>query len=470
MEDFSTLKEKIGAGELSCEELTGRYVEKLKGAQTNAFIFVDTEEVLATAKKIDKKISQGKAGRLAGLVCAVKDNLCLAGQKTTCGSRILHNYIPPYTATAIQRLLDQDAIIIGKTNMDEFAMGSSTETSAYGPVLNPHDPQRVPGGSSGGSAAAVAAHQCMASIGTDTGGSIRQPASFCGVYGLKPTYGRISRFGLIAYASSLDQIGPITRSVEDAAEMLSVLAGPDPRDSTCVQTGVPDYFRALSQDIKGLKIGLPREYFAAGLDKEVRAAIENQSRMLEKAGAECIELSLPHTEYAIACYYILATAEASSNLERYDGARYGFRDEQADNLEEMYTRSRTAGFGAEVKRRIMLGTYVLSAGYYDAYYRRAQKVRTLVRRDFDEAFSRVDCLLTPTCPTTAFQIGERVQDPLTMYLSDVYTVSVNLAGLPAISIPGGMDSQGLPIGSQLIGRHFDESMLFRIAHFLEQNV
>ncbi len=428
------------------------------------------ERALERARDIDGRVQQGKAGSLAGVVMATKDILAMKDQPLTCGSHILNNYKSPFDATLIERLEAEDAIIIGKTNMDEFAMGSSTENSHFGAVKNPLDTSRVPGGSSGGSAVAVAADMALAAIGTDTGGSIRQPAAFCGVVGLKPTYGRVSRYGLVAYASSFDQAGPITRTVEDAALVLETIAGVDPHDSTSAPIDVPRFSSEVNQDVQGLRIGLPKEYFAEGLAPDMRSSLKQAIELLDRAGAKIMEVSLPHTEYAIATYYVLVTAEASSNLARYDGARYGFRSENPASLDEMYIQSRTQGFGEEVKRRIMLGTYVLSAGYYDAYYRKAQKVRTLIRRDFDEVFKTCDCLLTPTAPTTAFKLGDKLDNPLTMYLADIYTVSVNLAGLPAISVPCGKDSSGLPVGLQLIGKPFDESMVIRIGDFVEKQI
>lgn len=458
-------------GDWSCTDLIQRYLDKInEGAHLNAFIFVLDERALEKAKDVDERIKKGQAGKLAGVVLAVKDILVMKDLKVTCGSSILENFISPYDATVIQRLEAEDAIIIGKTNMDEFAMGSSNENSYFGPVKNPFDTSRVPGGSSGGSCVAVATNMAQAALGTDTGGSIRQPASFCGVVGLKPTYGRVSRFGLVAYASSFDQIGPITNSTEDAAILLEVIAGVDEKDSTSAPIVVPEYSQAIGKDIDGLKIGVPKEYFAEGLEPEVKEAIEKAIDLLKQNGAEFKEVSLPHTEYAIAAYYILATAEASSNLARYDGARYGFRADEVQNLEEMYVKSRSQGFGDEVKRRIMLGTYVLSAGYYEAYYRKAQKVRTLIKQDFDRAFRQFDCLITPTSPTTAFKLGEKIDNPLTMYLSDIYTVSVNLAGLPGLSVPCGFDSNKLPIGVQVIGKHFDEEMVLRVGDFIEKSL
>lgn len=402
------------------------------------------------------------------MIVAVKDVICMKGKRITCGSRILEHYVSPYDATVIQRLEAADAIIIGKTNMDEFAMGSSNENSAFGVVRNPVDESRVPGGSSGGSAAAVAAGCATTTLGSETGGSIRQPAALCGVIGLKPTYGRVSRYGLVAFASSFDQIGPFGQSVYDVASVLQVIAGHDPCDSTSADLPVSDYPSLLTGDVKGLRVGLPKEYFTKALDREIAGSIMKLVDRLKQAGAVVKEVSLPHAEYTIATYYILTTAEASSNLARYDGARYGRRAQDAGDLMDMYVKSRSEGFGEEVKRRIMLGTYVLSAGYYDAYYRKGQKVRRLIKEDFDNAFRAVDCLITPTTPSTAFRIGEKVDDPLQMYLSDVYTVSANLAGIPGISIPCGKDKKGLPIGLQILGRQFDEEMILRVADFLER--
>jgi len=466
--DFAALQQQLCDRQTTCVELTERYLAKIeKGVHLNAFIFVMRDQALQRAAEVDRKIAKGVAGRLAGMVIGVKDNLALTNTLTTCGSRILHNFVAPYDATVLRKLAQEDAIFIGKTNLDEFAMGSSSETSIFGAVKNPIDPQRVAGGSSGGSAAAVAAGMCTAALGSDTGGSIRQPASFCGIVGLKPTYGRVSRYGLFAYASSFDQIGPLTRTVGDSAHILQVIAGCDPQDSTAVDTAVPDYQQALQRSIVGLKIGLPREYFTTGLDPQVETVLNKTVEKLRNGGAQVVEVSLPHSRYAVAAYYILATAEASSNLERYDGMRYGYRAGHVRSLEETYVKSRSQGFGDEVKRRIMLGTYVLSAGYYDAYYRRAQQVRTLVKGDFDAALEQVDCLLTPTAPTPAFCLHEKLDDPLSMYLSDIYTVSVNLAGLPALSVPAGTDSKGLPIGAQFIARPFDEETLFAVGQFVQ---
>ncbi len=452
-------------GEWSCVDLTETYLSNIdKGAHLNAFVFSMADRARARAAEIDGRIKTGDAGKLAGLTLAVKDNIVIKGERAGCASAILDGYVSPYSATVIEKLEAEDAIIIGRTNMDEFAMGSSNENSCHGPVKNPNDPTSVTGGSSGGSCAAVSAGMALAALGSDTGGSIRQPASFCGVVGLKPTYGRVSRYGLVAFASSFDQIGPITQNVADAALLLEVMCGLDLKDSTSSPESVPDFTNSVGRDIQGLRIGLPSEYFGEGLNNEVRQAIDNTIDILKQRGAAIVEVSLPHTDYAIAAYYVLTTAEASSNLSRYDGARYGFRAADVSDLDEMYINSRNQGFGEEVKRRIMLGTYVLSAGYYDAYYRKAQQVRTLIKRDFAAAFERCDCLLTPTAPTTAFKIGEKIDDPLTMYLSDIYTVSINLAGLPAISVPCGSDENGLPVGAQIVGNYFDEEMLIRLGH------
>ena len=468
--DYTSIKKKITDRDISCREITEYYIKNIEQKKDlNSFISVFSDTAVEQAKKIDQKIEQGTAGQLAGLVLGVKDLLVMQDRKTTCGSRILSNFISPYSATVIKKLEAEDVIFIGKTNLDEFAMGSSNENSFFKPVKNPHDKTRVPGGSSGGSAAAVGGDLCMAALGTDTGGSIRQPASFCGVVGLKPTYGRVSRFGLVAYASSLDQIGPVTKTVADAALLLRVISGHDEQDSTSADKSVPDFSGYIDKDIKGLRIGLPKEFFTEGLQPGVANSVSSAIEFLKENGAELKQVSLPHTEYAIAAYYIIATAEASANLARYDGVRYGFRDEHAENLENMYVQSRTKGFGDEVKRRIMLGTYVLSSGYYDAYYRKAQKVRSLIKNDFDGVFESVDCILTPTSPTTAFKLNEKVDDPLTMYLSDVFTVSVNLAGLPGISIPCGCDENGLPVGMQLIGKSFDESTILTVADFFEKH-
>ena len=445
------------------------YLQKIdEGSDLNAFIFVLEESARRHAQEIDQKVKQGKAGKLAGAIIAVKDLIAMREQPLTCGSRILDQFISPYDATVVAKLQREDAIIVGKTNLDEFGMGSSNENSSFGPVKNPHDSARVAGGSSGGSCAAVAATMAIAALGTDTGGSIRQPAAFCGVVGLKPTYGRVSRYGLAAFASSCDQIGPITRCVDDAALLLQVMSGQDPNDATSASQPVPDFSRGSMEGVSGLRIGLPREYFEEEAAADVVAALQELVARLRQEGAQVVDVSLPHTDHAVAVYYLISTAEASSNLARYDGARYGFRADDVQSLEEMYVESRSQGFGDEVKRRIMLGTYVLSAGYQDAYYRKAQQVRTLIRRDFENAFDRCDCLLTPTTPTTAFKLGEKTQDPLAMYLSDIYTAPVNLAGLPAISVPCGTDSEALPIGAQVIGKRFDEEMILRVGRWIER--
>ncbi|MGQ9688984.1 MAG: Asp-tRNA(Asn)/Glu-tRNA(Gln) amidotransferase subunit GatA [Desulfobaccales bacterium] len=435
--------------------------------ELNTYITVDAEGARAQAREAEARLAAGDAGPLTGVPLALKDILATKGLRTTCGSRILENFRPPYDATVCARLRQAGAVFLGKVNLDEFAMGSSTENSAFGVTHNPWRRDCIPGGSSGGSAAAVAADLCTASLGSDTGGSIRQPASHCGVVGLKPTYGRVSRFGLVAYASSLDQIGPVTKEVRDAALLLQAIAGHDPRDSTAVPEPVPDYLAALGKEIKGLRIGVPREYFGEGLEVEVEAAVRGALDTLSRLGAEIVEVSLPHTGYAVATYYIIAMAEASSNLARYDGVKYGFRAPEG-NLLEMYAQTRTQGFGAEVRRRIMLGTYTLSAGYYEAYYRKASQVRTLIRRDFDRAFETCAVLATPVAPTPAFRLGEKIDDPLTMYLSDIFTISANLAGIPGISVPAGFSADGLPIGLQLLGPPFGEPVVLQVAHAFEQ--
>ena len=465
--------EGLHAGELTAVELTRGVLDHLEASepQINAFISVDADGALARAADVDRRRHAGEPlGALAGVPLAIKDVLCVRGGRTTCGSGILADYVAPYDATAVARVRRADAVIIGKTNMDEFAMGSSTENSHFGPTRNPVDIERVPGGSSGGSAAAVAADETILALGSDTGGSVRQPAGYCGVIGLKPTYGRVSRYGLVAYASSLDQVGPVTKTVADAALLLEVIAGVDPRDATSVDRPVPDYRAKLNMGVEGLKVGLAKEFFAAGLDPEIRAATEAAATQLEDAGAELVEMSLPvagHPEYCVSCYYVIAMAEASANLSRFDGVKYGYRAAAATDLQDMYRRTRSEGFGAETKRRIMLGTYVLSAGYYDAYYLQAQKVRTLIRRDFERAFETCDLLLSPVAPTTAFRIGEQVDDPLTMYLNDIYTVSVNLAGIPGMSVPVATAADGLPIGAQLLARPFEEEVLLRGGRTLE---
>ena len=463
------LVEQLRAGELSSREATQACLNRVEQVddRLNAFISVDANDALAQADAADQSRTAGEDLPLLGVPVAVKDVLAVRDQPLNCASKILGEFNSPYDATVIQKLREAGAVIFGRLNMDEFAMGSSNENSAFGPVRNPWNTDCIPGGSSGGSAVAVAADECIASLGSDTGGSIRQPAALCGCVGLKPTYGRVSRYGLVAFASSLDQVGPFTKDVRDAATLLQVIAGADERDSTNVPEPVPDYSTALSADVKGLRIGLPREYQMEGLDPEVKAATDAAVKQLEGLGAEVKEISLPHTEYAIATYYIIATAEASANLARFEGVRYGARVDGADP-EEMNRKTRGAGFGEEVKRRIILGTYVLSSGYYDAYYLRAQKVRTLIRQDFLKAFEEVDLIASPTTPTPAFKIGEKAGDPLQMYLSDIYTISCNLAGLCGISVSCGFSETGLPIGLQLLGKPFGESDLLRAAHAYEQ--
>jgi aspartyl-tRNA(Asn)/glutamyl-tRNA(Gln) amidotransferase subunit A len=436
--------------------------------EIHAYLTLCRERALGQAAKMDTLAEKGEPlPPLAGVPLAIKDVMVTRGVRSTAGSQLLAHFIPPYDCTAVARLEAAGAVLLGKTNCDEFAMGSSNENSAFGPVRNPHDLERVPGGSSGGSAAAVAAGTAVAALGSDTGGSIRQPAALCGVVGLLPTYGRVSRYGLIAFASSLDHIGPLTRSVKDAALLLRTIAGHDPLDSTSADLPVPDYLAGIDEPARGLKLGVPKEYFGEGLDAEVRAAVEAAIQKMAAAGCEVVPISLPHTKYAIPTYYVIATAEASSNLARYDGVRYAYRVRDARSLSDMYRRTRDKGFGAEVKRRIMLGTYALSAGYYDAYYGKAQRVRTLLTQDFDQAFAQVDAIVTPTTPTPAFRLGEKVDDPLSMYLADIYTVTADLAGIPGISIPCGRSKSGLPIGLQLFTRHFREDTLLRLARNCE---
>ena len=436
-----------------------------------AYLTLTKERALEQADRMDRLAAEGKPlPPLGGVPVGIKDVMCTRGVRTTAGSKILENFIPPHDCTAVARLESAGAVVLGKLNCDEFAMGSSNENSAFHPVRNPRDLSRVPGGSSGGSAAAVAADMAVVALGSDTGGSIRQPASFCGVVGLMPTYGRVSRYGLIAFASSLDHIGPLTKNVRDAATVLHTIAGRDPMDSTSADVPVPDYVAQLEKPVSGLKIGMAEEYFGDGLDAEVRKAVEDAIQRLAKLGCDVVPVSLPHTEYAIPTYYIVATAEASSNLARFDGVRYGYRAKNARTLSDMYRRSRDEGFGTEVKRRIMLGTYALSAGYYDAYYLKAQKVRALLTQDFDEAFKKVDAIVTPTSPTAAFKLGEKANDPLAMYLADIYTVTADLAGIPGISIPCGETREKLPVGLQILGRHFDEATILRLAHAYERSV
>ena len=468
------IRSAIAKGETTAKAVVEIYQARIAGEdeKIRAFLSTDRDYALAQAARIDDLAAKGDPlPKLAGVPFGIKDVLTLEGFAATAGSKILEGYRPPYTATAVKKLADAGAVFLGKLNCDEFAMGSSNENSAYGPVHNPHDLDRVPGGSSGGSAAAVAAGMAVATLGTDTGGSIRQPASFCGVVGVLPTYGRVSRYGLIAFASSLDRIGPFAATVRDTATVLGVIAGNDVMDATSSQLPVPDYAETLDkyadQGVKGMKLGVPAEYFAEGLDGEVRAAIEGGIEKLRAAGAEIRKISLPHTRYAIPTYYVIATAEASSNLARFDGVRYGLRAPQSDTLATMYRRTRDLGFGAEVKRRILLGTYVLSHGYYDAYYKKAQQVRRLLTEDFLAAFGEVDAILTPTAPTPAFKLGEKSDDPVAMYLADIYTVTASLAGICGVSVPCGESRTGLPIGMQILGKHFDESTIFRVGQALE---
>jgi aspartyl-tRNA(Asn)/glutamyl-tRNA(Gln) amidotransferase subunit A len=477
MSDFpsttiDSLRSSIANRTTTAAAVAAEYFEHIHRTDSSigAFLTLSEERALAQAERVDRLAAAGESlPPLAGVPVAIKDVMVTNGVRTTAGSKILENFVPPYDCTAVARLEAAGAVILGKLNCDEFAMGSSTENSAYRPVRNPRDTSRVPGGSSGGSAAAVAAGMAVATLGSDTGGSIRQPASFCGVVGVKPTYGRVSRYGLIAFASSLDHIGPFANTVTDAALILRTIAGRDPMDATSAGVPVPDYVAELDKPVKGLKVGVAKEYFGEGLDVEVRAAVEAAIQKLSELGCEIVSVSLPHTEFAIPAYYLVATAEASSNLARYDGVRYGFRAKNVTSLSDMYRRTRDGGFGMEVKRRIMLGTYALSAGYYDAYYLKAQKVRTLLARDFDEAFKKVDVIAAPTCPTPAFRLGDRVNDPLAMYLADIYTVTANLAGIPGISVPCGVNHEKLPIGLQLFARHFDEATMLRVAHAYEKS-
>ena len=491
------LAPRIKSGEVTAEEAAREVLRLIdeKDSIINAYLAIQPESVIKDARGVDRRVAAGETtGPLAGVPIAIKDAICTKGLETTCASRILDGFVPPYDATVIARLRQADAVIVGKTNMDQFGMGSSNENSGFGICRNPLDTSRVPGGSSGGSAAALAAGTAVLALGEDTGGSIRQPAAFCGVVGLKPTYGRVSRFGIIAYGSSFDQVGPMARNVEDCAALLSVIAGHDPMDTTSSPEAVPDYTATLKQGIEGLRIGVPDEYLAEGLDAAVKESVGRAIERMEALGARVERVHLPHTEYAVATYYILVTAEASSNLARYDGVKYGYRGEERgeennaeaggsagapgtgaatqipieDRLEAMYGSVRSEGFGLEVKRRIMLGTYVLSSGYYDAYYDKAQRVRTLIKGDFDQAFEKVDLMVAPTTPTTAFRIGEKIDDPLQMYLQDIYTVPINLAGVPAISLPCGQDADGLPIGLQIIGPHFGEERILRAAYAFEE--
>jgi len=480
---ISEAKKLLDKKEVSAKELLDSIYKRIAAVEdrVKAFITLPKEKAYEMAEASRPAIDAGKPSSLSGIPIAIKDNMCTKGIRTTCSSKMLSNFIPPYESTVTSKLGAQGYILIGKTNLDEFAMGSSTENSGFFTTKNPWDLERIPGGSSGGSAAAVAADECIAALGSDTGGSIRQPASLCGVVGLKPTYGRVSRFGLVAFASSLDQIGTITKNVTDSAILMNIISGKDPFDSTSAPVAVPDFTKNLGQDIKGLKIGIPKEYFIEGMDKEVEQSIKDALKKLESLGAIPVEISLPHTGYAVATYYVLATSEASSNLARYDGVKYGFRAVGSDSQREgkvdttrnrdlldMYMNTRAQGFGAEVKRRIMLGTFTLSSGYYDAYYKKGQQARTLIKQDFEKAFNQVDVIVTPTAPTAAFKAGEKSSDPLQMYLSDIFTISVNLAGIPGISIPCGFTSNNLPIGLQIIGRHFDEETILKVSYAYEQ--
>src|SRR3954447_19636878 len=470
----SSARASVQERQTTATALVERFYTKIQtedgqSGQVNAYLTLTRDRALEQAKRMDSIVDCGNPlPELGGVPMAIKDVMVTRGIRSTAGSKLLDNYVPPYDCTAVSRLEQAGAIILGKLNCDEFAMGSSNENSAWGPVRNHRDLSRVPGGSSGGSAASVAAGTAVAALGSDTGGSIRQPAAFCGVVGMMPTYGRVSRYGLIAFASSLDHIGPLTKTVKDAALVLNQIAGRDPMDSTSAEVPVPDYAKAIEQPVSGLRLGVPREYFAEGLDPEVREAVEAAITKLQAAGCKIVPISMPHTKYAIPTYYIVATAEASSNLARFDGVRYGYRARDGvKNLSTMYRRTRDEGFGPEVKRRIMLGTYALSAGYYDAYYLKAQRVRTLLTRDFEEAFTKVDAIVTPTTPTPAFKLGEKSDDPLAMYLNDIYTVTADLVGVPGISVPCGYTKAKLPIGLQVLGKHFDESTVFRVGHAVE---
>lgn len=458
----------LNKGDISHIDICNDIIEAVEQVDKvlNAVVHFDKERAIERARSFKR---QSKSDTLSGVPIFIKDNICVKDELTTCGSRILKGFRPPYNATVINRLLAEKSILMGKTNMDEFAFGSSTETSCYGATRNPWDLDRIPGGSSGGSAACIAADEAIFALGSDTGGSVRQPASLCGVVGVKPTYGRVSRYGLIAFASSLDQIGPVTKDVEDAAILLKAISGHDPMDSTSVDAVVPDFPSLIRKDIKGLKIGVPKEYFIEGIDREVKQAVGDAIKKLEGLGAVCEKMSLPHTEHAVAVYYLIATAEASSNLARFDGVQYGFRANEAGSVIDMHKKTRAAGFGDEAKRRIILGTFALSSGYYDAYYLRALKVRTLIKQDFENAFKKYDAIVTPTSPTPAFKIGEKLEDPLTMYLSDIFTISANLAGIPGVSIPCGFTKSKLPIGLQILGKAFDEETILRIAYNYEQN-
>ena len=469
---ISEVRDLLDRKEVSVKDVVNSIYQRIDAVEekVKAFVTITKDAAMKMADEAQKKIHlEGKQSNtsILGIPIAIKDNMCTKDIRTTCASKILHNFVPLYESTATSRLIEQKYILIGKTNMDEFAMGSSTENSGFHTTKNPWNLERIPGGSSGGSAAAVAADECIAALGSDTGGSIRQPAALCGVVGLKPTYGRVSRYGLVAFASSLDQIGPITKDVRDSAILMNAISGHDPLDSTSAPVHLPDFTAVLGKDIKGMRLGIPNEYFIEGMDKEVELSVKEAIKKLESLGAIPVEISLPHTGFAVATYYVLATSEASSNLARYDGVKYGFRAEGKD-LMDMYMNTRAQGFSAEVKRRIMLGTYALSSGYYEAYYKKAQQVRTLIKKDFEDAFKKADVIVTPTAPTAAFKIGEKTSDPLQMYLSDIFTISVNLAGVPGISVPCGFTSDNLPIGLQLIGRHFDEESILKVAYSYEQ--
>jgi aspartyl-tRNA(Asn)/glutamyl-tRNA(Gln) amidotransferase subunit A len=463
---------KMDSGELSAVELTQSCLDRIDSIdkEVKAFVSVDPQGALSQAKKADEQRRAGQAGRLCGIPLSVKDLLSTKGCRMTCGSKILENYIPPYDATVVQKIKDEGAVILGKTTMDEFAMGSTSESCAFGVPRNPWKKDYVAGGSSGGSAASVAACECPGSLGSDTGGSIRQPASLCGVVGMKPTYGRVSRYGLTAFASSLDQVGPLCRTVEDCALLMNVISGYDQMDSTSVQQKVPDFSLSLAKGLEGVTVGVPREYFTEGLDDEVRKIVYNSIEVLKKKGAHVVDVSLPHTEYCVAVYYLIAPSEASSNLARYDGVQYGYRDMEADTLLDMYKQTRSKGFGAEVKRRILIGTYALSSGYYDAYYKKASQVRTLILNDFTTAFQSCDVLISPVTPTPAWKMGENTEDPLAVYMSDILTISANLAGIPGMSVPGGFTTDGLPVGVQLQAAHFQEEKLLKTGFNLEQGL
>lgn len=464
--------DKMEAGELTAVELTGSCLARIKEIDSSlqAFVTVDNEGAINQARDADKKRSEGVGGSLCGIPLSIKDLLCTKNVKTTCGSKILENYIPPYDATVVEKIKNEDGIVLGKVAMDEFAMGSTSETCAFGVPQNPHKKGFIAGGSSGGSAVSVASLECLGSLGSDTGGSIRQPASLCGVVGMKPTYGRVSRYGLTAFASSLDQVGPLARDVTDCAILMNAVSGHDKRDSTSVQRPSPDFTLSLKRGLSGVKVGIPEEYFSQGVDPEVERIVQNGIEVLRSGGADVVAISLPHTEYCVAVYYIIASSEASSNLARYDGVLYGYRNQQARSLLDMYKQTRSRGFGAEVKRRVLIGTYALSSGYYDAYYRKASQVRTLILDDYKSAFKKCDVLISPVTPGPAWKIGEKTEDPLAMYLSDILTISANLAGIPGMSVPGGFTTEMLPVGIQLQGNHFNEEKLIQVAFHLEQEL